>query len=420
MKYLLKSAKAYIGNSFESVDLLVENGVFVSIGKELPVLDATIIPCDRLTVFPGFSDVHVHLREPGFSYKETVSSGTLAAARGGYTNICSMPNLKPCPDSSDNLKLQLDLIKENAVINVYPFGTITKAQLGETLSDMEDMSQDVIGFSDDGRGVQNEEMMLSAMKKAKSLDKIISAHCEDNSLLFGGYIHKGEYAEKHGHKGICSESEWGPIKRDIELVRQTGCKYHVCHISAKESVELIRQAKANGVDITCETAPHYLTMNDSMLQDDGRFKMNPPIRSEADRLALIEGIKDGTIDMIATDHAPHSKEEKSKGLKGSAMGVVGLETAFAVCYTKLVKSGIITLEKLVELLNTNARNRFGVGSEIKVGMTADITAFDLNEEYVINPEEFASKGRATPFEKLTVCGRCKFTMVGGKIVYKED
>ncbi|MBE6781891.1 MAG: dihydroorotase, partial [Ruminococcaceae bacterium] len=279
MKYLLKSAKAYIGNSFESVDLLVENGVFVSIGKELPVLDATIIPCDRLTVFPGFSDVHVHLREPGFSYKETVSSGTLAAARGGYTNICSMPNLKPCPDSSDNLKLQLDLIKENAVINVYPFGTITKAQLGETLSDMEDMSQDVIGFSDDGRGVQNEEMMLSAMKKAKSLDKIISAHCEDNSLLFGGYIHKGEYAEKHGHKGICSESEWGPIKRDIELVRQTGCKYHVCHISAKESVELIRQAKLDGVDITCETAPHYLTMNDSMLQDDGRFKMNPPIRS---------------------------------------------------------------------------------------------------------------------------------------------
>ncbi len=420
MKYLLKSAKAYIGNSFESVDLLVENGVFVSIGKELPVLDATIIPCDRLTVFPGFSDVHVHLREPGFSYKETVSSGTLAAARGGYTNICSMPNLKPCPDSADNLKLQLDLIKENAVINVYPFGTITKAQLGETLSDMEDMSQDVIGFSDDGRGVQNEEMMLSAMKKAKSLDKIISAHCEDNSLLFGGYIHKGEYAKKNGHNGICSESEWGPIKRDIELVRQTGCKYHVCHISAKESVELIRQAKLDGVDITCETAPHYLTMNDSMLQDDGRFKMNPPIRSEADRLALIEGIKDGTIDMIATDHAPHSKEEKSKGLKGSAMGVVGLETAFAVCYTKLVKSGIITLEKLVELLNTNARNRFGIGSEIKVGMTADITAFDLNEEYVINPEEFASKGRATPFENLTVCGRCKFTMVGGKIVYKED
>lgn len=420
MKYLLKSAKAYIGNSFESVDLLVENGVFVSIGKELPVLDATIIPCDRLTVFPGFSDVHVHLREPGFSYKETVSSGTLAAARGGYTNICSMPNLKPCPDSLDNLKLQLDLIKENAVINVYPFGTITKAQLGETLSDMEDMSQDVIGFSDDGRGVQNEEMMLSAMKKAKSLDKIISAHCEDNSLLFGGYIHKGEYAKKNGHNGICSESEWGPIKRDIELVRQTGCKYHVCHISAKESVELIRQAKLDGVDITCETAPHYLTMNDSMLEDDGRFKMNPPIRSEADRLALIEGIKDGTIDMIATDHAPHSKEEKSKGLKGSAMGVVGLETAFAVCYTKLVKSGIITLEKLVELLSTNARNRFGIGSEIKVGMTADITAFDLNEEYVINPEEFASKGRATPFENLTVCGRCKFTMVGGKIVYKED
>ena len=420
MKYLLKNAMAFVENSFQSVDLLIEDGRFVRISKNISDTGAIVIPLDGLTVFPGFTDVHVHLREPGFSYKETIKSGTLAAARGGYTAVCSMPNLYPCPDSAENLNKQLEIIERDAAINVYPFGTITKAQKGETLSDMEDMSEKIIGFSDDGRGVQSEEMMLSAMKKAKALGKIISAHCEDNSLLYGGYIHDGEYAKLHNHAGICSESEWGPIKRDIELVKKTGCKYHVCHISTKESVDLIRRAKAQGVDITCETGPHYLTMNDMMLREEGRFKMNPPIRSEEDRLALIEGIKDGTIDVIATDHAPHSAEEKSKGLEKSMMGVVGIETAFAVCYTKLVKTGIITLEKLTELLSINAKKRFGIGSEIKVGCKADITVFDLNENYTVDTNEFLSLGKATPFEGWELCGRCKLTMVEGKIVYKED
>ena len=420
MKYLLKNAMAFVDDSFQSVDLLVQDGRFVLISENISDNDAIVIQSDGLTVFPGFTDVHVHLREPGFSYKETVKSGTQAAARGGYTNVCTMPNLKPCPDSAEHLKQQLDIIEKDAVINVYPFGTITVGQFGQTLSDMEGMADSVIGYSDDGRGVQNQDMMLSAMQKAKKLDKIISAHCEDNELLFGGYIHDGEYAKLYGHKGICSESEWGPIKRDIELVRKTGCKYHVCHISTKESVELIRKAKADGVNITCETGPHYLTMNDMMLEEDGRFKMNPPIRAEEDRLALIEGIKDGTIDVIATDHAPHSSEEKSRGLEKSAMGVVGIETAFAVLYTKLVKTGIITLERLTQLLTVNAKKRFGIGSEIKVGMPADITLFDLNQKYTVNPQEFLSKGKATPFEGWEVYGRCKLTMVGGKIVYKED
>ena len=420
MKYLLKSAKAYMCGTFETVDLLVDDGIVVSISQNISDNDATIIPLKGLVVFPGFTDVHVHLREPGLSYKETVASGTAAAARGGYTTVCTMPNLKPCPDSVEHLKAQLDIIEKDAVIKVLPFGTITVGEFGQTLSDMEGMAPDVVGFSDDGKGVQSEEMMLAAMNKAKALDKIISAHCEDNDLLFGGYIHDGDYAAAHGHKGICSESEWGPIKRDIELAEKSGCKYHVCHISTKESVELIRQAKARGVDVTCETGPHYLTMNDSMLQEEGRFKMNPPIRGEEDRLALIEGILDGTIDMIATDHAPHSAEEKGRGLEKSAMGVVGIETAFAVCYTKLVKTGVITLEKLIELLNSNAKKRFGIGAEIKVGAPADLTVFDLEQQYTVNPEEFLSKGKATPFEGWQLQGRCKLTMVDGQIVYKED
>ncbi|MBQ5910515.1 MAG: dihydroorotase [Clostridia bacterium] len=419
MKYLLKSANVYIDNSFSVVDLFIDGGNIVSIGQNISHSNAIVVSCEGLTVFPGFTDVHVHLREPGFSYKETVATGTLAAAKGGYTNVCTMPNLKPCPDSCEHLKQQLDIIKSKAKINVYPFGTITVGENGTELSDMEGMAKDVIGFSDDGRGVQSEEVMLSAMQKAKKLGKIISAHCEDNSLLFGGYIHDGEYAKLHGHKGICSESEWGPIKRDIELVKKSGCKYHVCHISTKESVELIRNAKAQGVDITCETGPHYLTMNDMMLKEDGRFKMNPPIRSEEDRLALIEGIKDGTIDVIATDHAPHSAEEKAKGLEKSAMGVVGLETAFAVCYTKLVKTGIITLEKLIELLNVNAKRRFGIGTEIKVGAKADLTVFNLNEKFTVNKEDFVSMGKASPFEGEELFGRCKMTFSNGQIVYKE-
>ena len=419
MSILLKNADVMANGICSEQDLIISDGIIQAIGKNLFSENATVIDLKGLTIFSGFVDVHVHLREPGFFYKETINSGTKACAHGGYTTVFSMPNLKPCPDNLENLKVQLDIIEKDAVINVVPYGTITVGQNGQRLSDMDSMASFVGGFSDDGRGVQNEEMMLSAMEKAKELDKIIVAHCEDNSLLFGGYIHDGEYAKENGHKGICSESEWGPIKRDIELIKKTGCKYHVCHISTKESVELIRKAKREGVDITCETGPHYLTMNDSMLKDEGRFKMNPPIRSEEDRLALIEGIKDGTIDMIATDHAPHSAEEKSRGLKDSLMGVVGIETAFAVCYTKLVKTGIITLEKLINLLSKNPRERFNLCGEIKVGEKADLTVFDLNCKYVVNPDDFLSKGRATPFENEEVYGKCKLTICGGKIVYKD-
>ncbi len=366
----------------------------------------------NLTILPGFCDVHVHFREPGFSYKETIKSGSLSAARGGYTAVCTMPNLNPVPDSYENLKLQLDIIEDDACINVYPYGAITVGQLGEELSDMEAMSKDAIAFSDDGRGVQSDDMMREAMIRAKALNKIIVAHCEVNSLLKGGYIHDGIYAKEHNHRGICSESEYAQIERDLKLAQEIGCRYHVCHISTKESVELIRQAKRRGVDVTCETAPHYLVLDENDLQEDGKFKMNPPLRSAEDKKALIEGICDGTIDMIATDHAPHSIDEKSKGLEKSAFGIVGLETAFPVLYTHLIKSGVITIEKAVELLCDNPRKRFG----IKLG--ADYSVWDLEYDFVVNPEEFLSKGRATPFEGHRLSGKCIATVCDNKIVFK--
>lgn len=366
---------------------------------------------NNVYVLPAFCDVHVHFREPGFFYKETIKTGSRSAARGGYTDVCTMPNLTPVSDSVENIEKQLDIIKKDAAIRVHPYAAITVGEMGETLTDMEALSPYCIAFSDDGRGVQSEEMMRSAMKKAKSLDKIIAAHCEDNFLLFGGYIHKGEYARLHGHRGICSESEWKPIERDLRLAKETGCKYHVCHISCKESVELIRKAKADGVDVTCETAPHYLVFNDMDLQESGNFKMNPPIRSEEDRQALLAGLQDGTIDMISTDHAPHSAEEKSRGLEKSLMGVVGLETAFPVLYTKLVKGGIITLEKLIELMAINPRRRFGIAE------TEDICVYDLENEYKIDHEDFESKGRSTPFDGMTVTGKNLLTVCGGKAVW---
>ena len=411
MEFTLKNVYVYKNGKF-SLD-----NYSLNINKPssfLPAAQGGIVSqFNNCFVFPAFCDVHVHLREPGFSYKETIETGTKASARGGYTAVCSMPNLNPVPDSKENLKAQQDIIDANAVIKVCPYASITVGQKGEELSDFDAISENCIAFSDDGKGVQDRNLMREAMIKAKKLGKMIVAHCEDNSLLNGGYIHKGEYAKIHGHKGICSESEWGPIARDIELIKETGCSYHVCHISCKESVEIIRKAKAQGVDITCETAPHYLVMNDMDLQEDGRFKMNPPIRSEEDRLALIDGIKDGTIDMIATDHAPHSAEEKSKGLSGSMMGVVGIETAFPVLYTKLVKTGIITLEKLIELMSVNPRKRFG----IECG--DDICIFDLDKEYTINPDDFLSMGRATPFKGEKVNGECKLTVYDNNIVYKN-
>ncbi len=362
-------------------------------------------------IFPGFCDVHVHFREPGFSYKETIATGSRAAARGGYTAVCTMPNLNPVPDSVENLRVQRRLIEETACIHVYPYGAITIGEQGEALSDLEGMAPDVVGFSDDGRGVQSYDLMRQAMLRAKALGKPIVAHCEVNSLLRGGYIHDGDYAKAHGHRGICSESEWGQIARDLQLVKETGCAYHVCHVSAKESVALIRKAKAEGLDVTCETGPHYLVMDDSDLQEDGRFKMNPPLRGKEDREALIQGILDGTIDMIATDHAPHSAEEKSRGLEKSAFGIVGIETAFPILYTCLVKPGILSLNKLLELLCVNPRRRFGLP------LGTDYSIWDLNAAYPIDPEDFLSKGRATPFAGWQVNGKCIATICDGKLVY---
>ena len=363
------------------------------------------------SVLPGFCDVHVHFREPGFSYKETILSGSRAAARGGYTAVCTMPNLNPVPDSPETLQPQLDAIEKDALIAVYPYGAITKGEKGEVLADLEAMAPKVVGFSDDGRGVQSPLLMEQAMRKARELGKLIVAHCEDNSLLRGGYIHDGRYARDHGHRGICSESEWGPIARDLELAAKTGASYHVCHISTKESVEIIRQAKKSGVDVTCETGPHYLVMDDSMLREEGRFKMNPPLRSKDDREALVEGLRDGTIDMIATDHAPHSAEEKSRGLQGSAFGVVGLETAFPILYTCLVRPGLLPMDRLLAALVTNPRNRFGIP------MGNDFSVWDLNAQYQIDPGDFLSQGKATPFEGWQVFGRCMATFRDGKPVY---
>lgn len=369
---------------------------------------------ENYIIVPGLCDVHVHFREPGFSYKETIASGSAAAAHGGYTAVCTMPNLDPVPDSAEHLQVQLDAIKRGAAIKVLPYGAITVGEKGEKLADMEAMSDKVCAFSDDGKGVQNDEMMREAMTAAKRLGKIIAAHCEVNSLLFDGYIHDGEYARMHGHRGISSASEYKQIERDLRLAEETGCAYHICHISTKESVELIRQAKARGVNVTCETAPHYLVLCDEDMQEDGRFKMNPPLRSREDKQALIEGIKDGTIDMIATDHAPHSAEEKGRGLEKSLMGVVGLETAFPVLYTELVTKNIITLDRLVELMSFKPKERFGIDTN------NDFAVFDISEAYKIDPEDFLSMGRATPFAGREVFGRCLLTVHNGKVVYKAE
>ena len=383
-----------------------------SIGASICCADLSVFNSSRYAIFPGFCDVHVHFREPGFSYKETMESGSRASARGGYTAVCTMPNLKPVPDSVEHLQQQLDIIEQSACIHVYPYGAITVEEKGEVLADLEGMARGVIAFSDDGRGVQSDAMMKEAMLRAKRLGKMIVAHCEVNDLLRGGYIHDGEYAKAHSHRGICSESEWGQIARDLELVRKTGCSYHVCHISTKESVDLIRKAKAEGLDVTCETGPHYLVMDDSDLREEGRFKMNPPLRSREDREALLAGILDGTIDMIATDHAPHSAEEKARGLEKSAFGVVGIETALPILYTYLVKPGILSMDRLVELLVINPRNRFGIG------LGCDYSVWDLQEEYTVDPADFLSMGKATPFEGWTVNGKCLLTVCDGKVVYQ--
>ena len=368
---------------------------------------------DNCVLLPSFCDVHVHFREPGFEYKETIKSGSMAAARGGFTKVMTMPNLNPVPDSATNIKKQLDIIKNTSVINVYPYASITIGQKGEELTDFSALKDYAIAFSDDGKGIQEKSLMEKAMRLAKENGKMIVAHCEDNSLLFNGYIHKGEYALKHGHRGICSESEYAQIARDLELASKIGVSYHVCHISTKESVEIIRQAKNSGVDVSCETAPHYLILDDSNLQEHGRFKMNPPIRSESDKLALIEGVKDGTIEMIATDHAPHSFEEKSKGLEKSAFGVVGIETSFASLYTHLVMNNVISLDKLIDVMAINPRKRF------KLSLENEFTIFDLKTSYKVDPKDFVSMGKATPFEGMEFYGVCKLTALNGKVIYKN-
>ena len=419
-RVILKSGRIVRGGTSEMADVVVCDGKIVQIAPEVTVAEGDkVVDCEGKVVMSGLVDLHVHLREPGFEAKETIATGTAAAAHGGFTTVCSMPNLNPAPDTVEHLQVQLDAIKRDAVVKVLPYATITRERYGRELVDFAALKPMVAGFSDDGSGVQNDGVMRAAMAEAVKTDAIIAAHCEVNELLKGGYIHDGEYAAKHGHKGICSESEWQQIERDIELAGECGCRYHVCHISTKESVELIRQAKQRGVKITCETGPHYLTMCDMDLQEEGRFKMNPPIRSAEDRDALVEGIKDGTIDVVATDHAPHTLEEKSRGLAGSAMGVVGLETSFAVIYTKLVREGVITLEKAVELMSEAPRKIFNLGGGLCEGQAADIAVFDLEAEFDVNPEDFHSKGRSTPFEGWHLWGECCLTMVDGKIVWQR-
>lgn len=419
-RIVLKGGNVVRNGKIERQDVVVSDGRICRIAADVEILpEDQVVDCSGLAVMSGFVDLHVHLREPGFSRKETIATGTAAAAHGGFTTVCSMPNLNPAPDSMENLQQQLDIIERDAVIKVLPYATITSNRYGKELVDFAQLKPYVAGFSDDGSGVQSEQVMRDAMMQAAKCGAIIAAHCEVNDLLHKGYIHDGEYARLHGHRGICSESEWQQIERDIALSAETDCRYHVCHISTKESVALIREAKQRGVKITCETGPHYLTMCDMDLQEDGRFKMNPPIRSAEDRDALVEGIKDGTIDVVATDHAPHTADEKSRGLELSAMGVVGIETSFAVIYTKLVLTGIISLEKAVELLSEAPRRIFSLGGGLIEGEAADITVFDLDKSFTVDPATFLSMGRSTPFEGWSLQGECCLTMVDGRIVYEK-
>lgn len=419
-RFVIKGCEVFTDGRFVPSDVEVDGGIVSRVEPGIvPAQGIPVFNFDNCRIVPGLVDVHVHLREPGFSYKETMATGTAAAARGGYTAVCAMPNLNPVPDSAEHLAAELEAIRRGASVAIYPYGALTVGERGEEMADIAALAGSVAAFSDDGRGVQSADMMRECMRAVAGTGKILAAHCEVNALLNGGYIHDGEYARAHGHRGICSESEWREVERDLSLAAETGCAFHVCHVSTKESVELIRQAKRRGVDVTAETAPHYLLLTDADLQEDGRFKMNPPLRGEADRAALIEALLDGTIDMIATDHAPHSAEEKSRGLEKSAMGVVGLECAFAVLYTGLVETGVLTLERLTELMSCAPARRFKLpGGEIKAGSPADLAVFDTYTEYTIDPAKFASKGRATPFEGWRVKGKCLMTVCAGRTVWK--
>lgn len=420
-KLLLKGGTVVAEGVSRKVDVFVADGKIAAIGESLCADEQTeVFDAEGCIVTYGLADVHVHLREPGYSAKETITTGTRAAARGGVTTVCSMPNLQPAPDAPETIAVEQQMIDEQAVIEVLPFATISSKRAGRELADIEALRPLSVGYSDDGNGIQTEPLMRKAMQRIAAVDGIIAAHCEDDSLLHAGYIHDGEYAKAHGHKGICSESEWGPIKRDVKLAEEEGCRYHVCHISTKESVEIIREAKSKCNHISCETAPHYLVLCDENLQEDGRFKMNPPLRAKEDKAALIKGVQDGTIEVIATDHAPHTAEEKSRGLKGSMMGIVGIETSFAICYTHLVRKGVITIEKLIALMSENPRRIFRLGGAMQVGERADIAVYDITKPYKIDSAEFLSMGKATPFEGEEVYGRCMLTLFGGEKVWKEN
>ena len=420
-KLLIKSGTLVADGKSWRGDILVADGKIEAIGELLAADEQTeVFNAEGCVVTYGLADVHVHLREPGYSAKETITTGTRAAARGGVTTVCSMPNLQPAPDAPETIAIEQQMIDEQAVIEVLPFATISKGRERRELAEIEALRSLSVGYSDDGNGIQTEELMRQAMQRIAAVDGIIAAHCEDDSLLHAGYIHDGEYARTHGHKGICSESEWGPIKRDVELAQQEGCRYHVCHISTKESVAIIREAKQRCNHISCETAPHYLVLCDADLKEEGRFKMNPPLRASEDRAALIEGIKDGTIEVIATDHAPHTAEEKSRGLKGSMMGIVGIETSFAICYTHLVRKGVITIEKLIALMSENPRRIFRLGGALRVGERADIAVYDITKPYTIDTAEFLSMGKATPFEGEQVYGKCVLTLFNGEKVWTEN
>ena len=416
---LIKGCNVFIDGRFVLSDVEVQGGIVSRV-------EPAVVPNSGVPVFnysgivvPGLVDVHVHLREPGFSFKETMETGTAAAARGGYTAVCAMPNLNPVPDSAEHLAVELEAIRRGAKVRVYPYGSLTVGERGLEMADISAMADAAVAYSDDGRGVQDEDMMRECMRAVAATGKLLAAHCEVDELLRGGYIHDGAYARAHGHRGICSESEWREVERDIRLAEETGCAFHVCHVSTKESVRLVREARARGVNVTAETAPHYLLLTEEDLQEDGRFKMNPPLRERADRDALIEGLLDGTIGMIATDHAPHTPEEKSRGLEKSPMGVVGLECAFPVMFTGLVEKGVVTLEKLVELMSSAPAKRFGIpGGEIEVGTPANLAVFDIDTEYTIDSSEFASMGRATPFEGWRVRGKCLMTVCAGRTVWR--
>ena len=420
MAILLKNGDLYTGGAFRTCDVLIDGDTIAAVGENLACAAAEIIDCTGKTVLPGLVDLHVHLREPGFTYKETVASGTAAAAAGGDTTVCPMPNLNPVPDSMEHLQLQLNAIARDAIIRVLPFGAITVGEKGQALADITGIAPHCVGFSDDGKGVQSEDMMREAMTLVKASGSFISAHCEDESLLEGGAIHKGEYAALHGMRGISSASEYVPIERDIKLAAETGVQYHICHISAKESIEAVRRGKAAGVRVTCEVTPHHIALTDmDITEDDGRFKMNPPLRGREDREAIWAGLQDGTIDCIATDHAPHSAEEKGRGLEKSAFGTVGSETAFAVCYTHLVRTGVLTLEKLAHLMSSAPAAIIGRRAEIAPGEAADIAVFDLTEKFTVDPDQFVSKGKSSPFTGSELYGTTVLTVCAGKIVYRR-